>query len=48
MHNAKRDNYILRPIRLYRREANQFWNPILATTTNEPLGIAIDSLPARQ
>jgi hypothetical protein len=46
MHNAKRDNYILRPIRLYRREADQFWNPILGTTGREPLEIAIDSLPA--
>jgi hypothetical protein len=46
MHNAKRDNYILRPIRLYRRETDQFWNPILATTGREPLEIAIDSLPA--
>jgi len=45
MHNAKRDNYILRPIRLYRREADQFWNPILGTTGREPLEIAIDSLP---
>jgi hypothetical protein len=45
MYNAKRDNYILRPIRLYRRETDQFWNPVLATTAREPLEIAIDSLP---
>ena len=46
VHNAKRDNYILQPVRLYQREADQFWTPILATTAHEPLKIATVSLPA--
>jgi hypothetical protein len=45
MHNAKRDNYILQPIRLYRRETDQFWDPVLAKTTHEAPEVAIDSLP---
>ncbi|SFN75769.1 radical SAM protein [Nitrosospira briensis] len=45
MHNAKRDNYIFQPIRLYRRETDQFWDPVLARTTHEPLEVAIGSLP---
>ncbi|MGH8789639.1 MAG: radical SAM protein [Cupriavidus necator] len=35
LHNARRDAFILRPIRIYRAASSRFWDPLTGTETGE-------------
>lgn len=39
LHNAKRDAFVLHPVRLARAEGDRFWNPLSGEITPEPIRI---------
>jgi len=48
LHNAKRDTFILRPIRFHRATSTLFWNPLTGTETTEPELPTVRNGEARQ
>jgi molybdenum cofactor biosynthesis enzyme MoaA len=48
LHNAKRDTFILRPIRFHRTTSTLFWNPLTGTETTEPELAIVGNGEARQ
>lgn len=48
LHNARRDTFILRPIRLHRARPSLFWNPVSGVETTEFVEPAMTDVDARQ
>jgi hypothetical protein len=45
LHNAKRDVFILAPVRLGGPEGGQFWNPLSGEVTEQVVGLRPPSNP---
>jgi hypothetical protein len=41
LHNAKRDEFILHPVKLNDERGDRFWNPLSGETSARPVRIAI-------
>lgn len=48
LHNARRDDFILRPVRMIAGDEDKFWNPVTGRLENDLRPVAVPVLPARR
>ncbi len=48
LHNAKRDTFLLRPVRMISGEGEKFWSPVTGRLDNDQRPVAVPALPDRR
>lgn len=48
LHNARRDDFVLKPVRMTTEHGDRFWNPVTGRLENEVRPVEVPSLPVRR